>query len=185
VDKGLNSGEILNKGKNSVKENIRAAEGASGNIIKIIGFGNLFMGDDGIGVKVIEELRKQDSLKGANNIEIIDGGTSGVDLIFILKDADKAIIVDAVDAGQEIGEIKVFSYDDIKTVNSKNRPFKSFSMHDMDLAEVFELLKTLNLNKQIMIIGIKPKNIGYSDRLSPEIAEKIPEIINLIKKELQ
>ncbi len=185
MNKDLNSDKVFNPREDSVTADVNAAENANQNFIKIIGFGNLFMGDDGIGVKVIEELKKQDSLKGANNIKIIDGGTSGVDLIFALQDAVKAIIVDAVDAGQEIGEIKVFSLDDIKTVNSKSRPFKSFSMHDMDLVEVFELLKTLKINKSIRIIGIKPKNIGYSDRLSPEIADKIPEIIDLIQKELQ
>lgn len=152
--------------------------------VKIIGFGNLFMGDDGIGIKVIEELKNRDIFRENNNVEIIDGGTSGVDLIFILQNADKAIIIDAVDSGQKIGEISVFSIEDIKEIKRKNKTFKSFSMHDMDLAEVFELIKTLNMNKIIRIIGINPKNIGYSDKLSPEIENKIPEIIKLIEKEI-
>jgi hydrogenase maturation protease len=151
-------------------------------LIKIIGFGNIFMGDDGIGVRVIEELQQQLVFKDNKNIELIDGGTSGIDLIFMLKDVDRAIIIDAVDAGQEIAQIVVFSPHEI--VEFKKKIFKSYSLHDIGLAEAFELVRSLNLNVGIKIIGIKPKNIGYSDKLSPEIEKNIPEIIAKIKEEV-
>src|SRR4030042_5743735 len=82
-------------------------------IIKIIGFGNVYMGDDGIGIRVIEKIKEQGIFAGYDNIEVIDGGTSGVDLIFFLQQADKIIIIDAVDAGQEIGEIVSFNIGEI------------------------------------------------------------------------
>jgi len=151
-------------------------------IIKIIGFGNIFMGDDGIGVRVIEELQLQQVFKDNENIELIDGGTSGIDLVFMLQDAARAIIIDAVDAGQETGQIVVFSLHEI--VEFKKKIFKSYSLHGIDLAEAFELVKSLNLTTDIKIIGIKPKNIGYSDKLSPEIENSIPEIIVKIKGEV-
>ena len=151
-------------------------------IIKIIGFGNIFMGDDGIGVRVIEELQLQQVFKDNENIELIDGGTSGIDLVFMLQDAVRAIIIDAVDAGQEIAQIVVFSLHEI--VEFKKKIFKSYSLHGIDLAEAFELVKSLNLTTDIKIIGIKPKNIGYSDKLSPEIENSIPEIIVKIKGEV-
>ncbi len=151
-------------------------------IIKIIGFGNIFMGDDGIGIRVIEEMTKQQIFKDEEEIEIVDGGTSGVDLIFMLQDVSLAIIIDAVDAGQEIGRIVVFAPHEI--AGFKKQVFKSYSLHDIDLAEAFELVKTLNLPAKIKIIGIKPKHIGYSDKLSPEIENSIPAIIEMIKKEV-
>ncbi len=151
-------------------------------LIKIIGFGNIFMADDGIGVRVIEELQLQQVFKDNENIELIDGGTSGIDLVFMLKDAAKAFIIDAVDAGQEIAQIVVFSLHEI--VGFKKKIFKSYSLHDIDLAEAFELVKSLNLTTDIKIIGIKPKNIGYSDKLSPEIENSIQEIIVKIKEEV-
>ena len=89
-------------------------------MIKIIGFGNIFMGDDGIGVRVIEELQQQQVFKDNENIELIDGGTSGIDLVFMLQDAGKAIIIDAVDAGQEIAQIVVFSPHEIVEFKKKD-----------------------------------------------------------------
>jgi hydrogenase maturation protease len=151
-------------------------------LIKIIGFGNIFMADDGIGVRVIEELQRQQIFKENENIELVDGGTSGIDLIFMLQDTAKAIIIDAVDAGQEIAQIVVFSPHEI--VEFKKKVFKSYSLHDIDLAEAFELVRKLNLHAEIKIIGIKPKKIGYSDKLSPEIETSIPEIIARVKDEV-
>jgi hydrogenase maturation protease len=151
-------------------------------LIKIIGFGNTFMGDDGIGVRVIEELQQQQIFKSNENIELVDGGTSGIDLILMLQNAAKAIIIDAVDAGQKVGQIVVFSPHEIKEF--KKQTFKSYSLHDIDLVEAFELIKTLNIPVDIRIIGIKPKKIGYSDKLSPEIENNIQAIISKIKEEV-
>ena len=162
---------------NKTEENVQ-----NSSLIKIIGFGNIFMGDDGIGVRVIEELQKQETFKDNENIELVDGGTSGVDLIFMLQNAAKAIIIDAVDAGQEIAQIVVFSPQEIKEF--KKKIFKSYSMHDIGLAEAFELVRTLNLPTGIKIIGIKPKEIGYSDKLTPELKNKIPDIIVRVKEEV-
>jgi hydrogenase maturation protease len=160
-----------------IKENV-----PNSSLIKIIGFGNIFMGDDGIGVRVIEELQKQQIFKDNENIELVDGGTSGVDLVFMLQNTCKAIIIDAVDAGQKIAQIVVFSPQEIKEF--KKKIFKSYSLHDIDLAEAFELVKNLNLPTAIKIIGIKPKKIGYSDKLTPEIEKQIPDIITKVKEEV-
>ena len=162
---------------NETEENV-----PNSSLIKIIGFGNIFMGDDGVGVRVIEELQKQQVFKDIENIELVDGGTSGVDLVFMLQNAGKAIIIDAVDAGQKIAQIVVFSPQEIKEF--KKKIFKSYSLHDIDLAEAFELVRTLNLPTAIKIIGIKPKKIGYSDKLTPEIENQIPNIIIKVKEEV-
>ncbi|MCL5771533.1 MAG: hydrogenase maturation protease [Actinobacteria bacterium] len=151
---------------------------------KIIGFGNIYMSDDGIGIKIIDELRKSNFLKNYKNTELIDGGTSAIDLIFIIQESqyNKIIIIDAVDAGQNIGEIVKFKLNDIYEFSGKD--FRSFSLHDLNLAEIFNLIKSLNIKSDITIIGIKPKIIKYGEELSPEIKEKIPEIILKIKEEL-
>jgi len=151
---------------------------------KIIGFGNIFMSDDGIGIKIIEELRKSNFTENYENTVLIDGGTSAIDLIFTIQESesDKVIIIDAVDAGQNTGEVVKFKLNDICEFSGRN--FNSFSLHDLNLAEIFNLMKSLNIKSDITIIGIKPKIIEYGEELSPEIKEKIPEIILKIKEEL-
>ena len=150
-------------------------------IIKIIGFGNVYMGDDGIGIRVIEKIKEQGIFADYGNVEVIDGGTSGVDLIFFLQQADKVIIIDAVDAGQGIGEIVTFNIGEIEDFG--NKVIKSFSFHDINLKEVFELIRALKIEKDLKIIGINPKEVYYGEKLSPQIENKIPQIISMVKKE--
>jgi len=147
--------------------------------IRIIGFGNKYRSDDGIGIRVIEELEKQDFFK---DIEIIDGGTSGTDLIFLAKDCKKIIIVDAIETGRHTDEVVCIKVDDIKEFLKKD--YKSLSLHDLNLSDILKLIKALKINTDISIIGIKPKNIDFGEKLSPEIEDKIPQIISKIKKEI-
>jgi len=146
--------------------------------IKIIGFGNKFRSDDGIGIRIIKELEKLEFFK---DIEIIDGGTSGTDLIFWIKNCEKIIIIDAIDTGQNTGDVINIKVDDIEEFIKKD--YKSLSLHDLNLADVLKLIKALKINTRISIIGIKPKSIDFGDKLSPEIERKIPKIISEIKKE--
>ena len=150
-------------------------------IIKIIGFGNVYMGDDGVGIRVIEKIKEQGIFADYSNVEVIDCGTSGVDLIFFLQQADKVIVIDAVDAGQGIGEVVTFSIGEI--IDFGNKVIKSFSLHDTNLKEVFELIRALKIEKDLKIIGINPKEVYYGEKLSPQIENKIPQIISMIKKE--
>jgi hydrogenase maturation protease len=150
--------------------------------IKIIGFGNVFMSDDALGIRVIEELEKTGFCSDFKNMEIINGSTSGIDLLFTLKNLDIVIIIDAVDAGQLEGEVVKFKLSEM--IDLPCRKVKSFSLHDLSLDEVFAVMKSLRLHPDITIIGIKPKNIMFGDKLSREIECKIPEIITLIRQEV-
>lgn len=145
--------------------------------IKIIGFGNKFRCDDGIGPLVIEELEKLDISKN-KNIEIIDGSTSGSDLILHLKECPRIIIVDALDAGQDSGEVICINEKDIEKFIDKK--MTSLSLHDLDLGDILKVSRALKIKSDITIIGVKPVNIGFGEKLSPGVREKIPEIVSRI-----
>jgi len=159
-------------------KNDSSSSGYAKTDLKIIGFGNKYRSDDGIGIRVVEELGKLDSFR---NIDIIDGGTSGTDLIFLVKDCSKIIIIDAIDAGQNVDDVVNIQISDVEEFIK--RDYKSLSLHDLNLADILKLIKALKINADISIIGVKPKKMDFGDRLSPEIEEKIPEIISLVKKE--
>ncbi|MFQ5586783.1 MAG: hydrogenase maturation protease, partial [Thermodesulfobacteriota bacterium] len=91
----------------------------------ILGLGNLLMGDDGVGVHVINSFQ-QESLP--DGVDIVDGGTGGLDLVDIISGYRRVIVVDAVrgENGSPSG-VRLFSPDDLceKGENS------AYSMHDM------------------------------------------------------
>lgn len=154
----------------------------TGDIIKVIGFGNKFLSDDGIGPFVIEKLEKSELSKN-ENIEIIDLGTSGTDLIFQIKECPRIIIIDALDAGQDAGKVIRIKEKDIE--HFCNEGLMSLSLHDLNLADILKLARAMKLKTDITIIGIKPLNIEFGEELSPEIQEKIPEIISLVDQILK
>ncbi|NYT18825.1 MAG: hydrogenase maturation protease, partial [Methanosarcinales archaeon] len=63
--------------------------------VRIIGCGNILMGDDGVGVRVVEALKKMECgiLEGA---DILDAGVCGLDILNLLEGVDKVIIVDSM-----------------------------------------------------------------------------------------
>ena len=67
----------------------------------VIGLGNPLMGDDGLGLVVLEELRTAYALPP--EIELVDGGTWGMNLLPVIEDADELILIDAIDVGEAPG----------------------------------------------------------------------------------
>ncbi len=147
--------------------------------VTIIGFGNKYRSDDGIGIRVIEELKKLDSFK---EVEVIDGGTSGTDLLFLAKECKKIIIIDAIDIGKDAGQVVCIKASDIEEFIKGD--YKSLSLHDLNLCDVLKIIRELKIDTEILIIGVKPENIGFGESLTPEIEKKIPGIITRIKKEI-
>ena len=62
--------------------------------IAILGFGNPVRSDDGVGVYVINQLKKQ--LGNHGDVSLFDMGTSAFEVLFKLKGHQKIILVDAV-----------------------------------------------------------------------------------------
>ncbi|WXG41420.1 MAG: hydrogenase maturation protease [Candidatus Freyarchaeum deiterrae] len=140
----------------------------------IIGVGNLLLGDEGLGVHIVEELNE---INLPPNVEFFDGGTGGVSILNLMEGADKVIIVDAVLGGGEPGQIYVVDIDRLlKGV------VKFFSLHEMDLLSALRIGKeTGKLPPELVLVGVEPKNYKeYDMDLSPEIKAVIPKVINVI-----
>ncbi|PKP54569.1 MAG: hydrogenase maturation protease [Candidatus Altiarchaeales archaeon HGW-Altiarchaeales-3] len=142
--------------------------------ISIIGIGNIFMGDDGVGASVLE-LLKNESLPG--NVSIINKGTRGLSLIHTLAEFDIAIIIDAVDFGGKPGETCCFTPGDVKST----KQISGLSTHECDLLTVIELSKKLDeCPGKIIIMGIQPSSMAPTGELSPSIKMKLHEIVKSV-----
>jgi len=140
--------------------------------VGIIGLGNPLRKDDGIGLILLDKLRKNSS-KLPDSFHFIDGGTGGLNLIHILSDYKIIILLDAVNFGGNVGDSKFFKTSVFKLKeNSKN-----FSTHEHNFIKVIELAKKLEYSSDlILIFGIQPKNISFGYELSKELKENITKI---------
>ncbi len=145
--------------------------------ILILGIGNILLRDEGVGVHVIEKMQNTPL---PEDVELVDGGTAGVDLLDMLAERKKVIVIDAVQADCEPGTILRFTADEL------TQPDRiGMSLHELGLGEALKMTKQLGCAPQdVVVFGIKPKDISCGLELSEQIAESIPKVVELVAAEI-
>jgi len=146
--------------------------------IMVVGIGNLLMQDEGVGVHAINQLAQ---MSFPQNVEIIDGGTHSYDLVEFFCQADNLIIIDAMKAGGEPGTIYRAPFDELGLKPDENIT----SLHEMHFVEAMYLVRLLGYDPEVMVFGVEPQNIGLSLDLTPQVAEKVPRLVELVKEEVE
>jgi len=142
--------------------------------IVIIGVGNLLLKDEGVGVQVIHVLKEKNNFP--ENVELVDAGTAALDVLQMLGEVDQLIVIDAVKGGCAPGTIYKFKPGDIRSTNRATT-----SLHQLGFIEALSIVEKLGkAPKNVTIIGIEPGEIDIGLELSPEIAAKVPKIIQLV-----
>ncbi len=149
--------------------------------IRILGCGNPLVGDDGIGIHVIERLKKIQS-ELPDDVELIDAGVCGLDLLNMMEGAGKIIIVDAVEGAGNAGSVHRFGLDDIRGSTSTDM----VSIHETCLADVLSIAEHVQeMPESLVIFGIE---IEKSDELSLSLSDRLQdsanEVVKLILDEL-
>jgi len=143
--------------------------------VLILGIGNYLMGDDGVGVHVINLLKKE---KLPEYVEVVDGGTNGLNLLNFIEGKDIVIIIDSIDLKKTPGEIIILKNEEIK------KYFRlKCSVHDIGLVDLLDTATLLNiLPKSIILVGVQPDKISLQTELSETVRKSVPKIIDNIKK---
>jgi len=146
--------------------------------VRILGCGNELMGDDGLGIRALKYF------EGLQGVECVDAGVGGLDIMPLLLDAEKIIIIDAVRFGNEPGTIYRLTPEDLPA-----NPNVIISMHDLGLLDVLRLaerLYTERLCGDIVIYGVEIKSTEqFDDRLTPAVQEALEEVRNRVFNELE
>jgi hydrogenase maturation protease len=145
----------------------------------ILGVGNYLMSDDGLSVHVLERLQADNLIP--DNIQMIDGGTCGLDLLQYLEGISNLIIIDAVKTRNGIpGSIIRLEGNQVPVYLSLK-----ISPHDIGLPDLLATAKLRDLYpEKIVVFGIQPASLELGVELSPEVASKVDELIELIQREV-
>ncbi|MGB2807133.1 MAG: HyaD/HybD family hydrogenase maturation endopeptidase [Sedimentisphaerales bacterium] len=145
--------------------------------ILILGIGNILLRDEGVGVRVIEQMQK---IPLPDDVELVDGGTAGADLLDVLAERKKVIVIDAVQADCEPGIVLRFSADDLTRPNGNG-----MSLHELGLGEALTMTKQLGCEpKEVVVFGIKPMDISCGLELSEEISSSVLKVVDLVLAEI-
>ena len=128
--------------------------------ILVLGVGNILFTDEGVGVRVVEELIN--NYEFTENVSLMDGGTLGSKLMAPIMDADFLIVVDAVLGGDEPGSVYKLRGDDLRS----SLAFKN-SLHDTDLVDTLAQCELLGNRPESIVIGIEPFDFKTMSRRYP------------------
>lgn len=147
--------------------------------ILVIGMGNVLMRDEGIGVRAVEELDARYHL--SDNVRVIDGGTTGMELFEPMRHADCLIVADAVNADAPPGTL-------VRIANEEINAFfqTKLSNHQLGLSDLLALLAFKGETpRHLAIIGMVPHVLDNQLGLSEPAAAGLDEMVGMLVAELQ
>ena len=147
----------------------------------ILGMGNKFFGDDGVGIIIAEKL--SEILKDQKNIAVEETNWGGFRIIDLLSGYKNAIVVDALKTGKmPVGYIHNLDYKDL--IHS----VRMVSFHDVNFATAVEFAKEIGrpMPENITVFAIEVEETDhFSETLTPKVMEAIDICIQMIMEEIK
>ncbi|MFE8152159.1 HyaD/HybD family hydrogenase maturation endopeptidase [Brenneria goodwinii] len=148
--------------------------------ILVLGIGNLLLSDEAVGVRIIEALERR--YRFSPEIDIVDGGTSGMELMEAMADRDHLIVADAVLTGQAPGTLSVLRDNEVPALFTRK-----ISPHQLGLSDVLMALRlTDEFPRQLTLVGVEPESldvhIGLTETVSQAIAPALGQIITALRQ---
>ena len=145
--------------------------------ITLIGVGNEYRSDDGLGPLVARELRR----RGCVEVTIREAPGDGGSLLAFMDDCDALLLVDAVDAATEPGTIR-------RVDGSHERVSRTTfptSTHGLGVAEAVETARVLGkLPETVMLYGIEACSFDQGKGLSEPVLRSVPELIRMLEEDI-
>jgi hydrogenase maturation protease len=151
--------------------------------VLVAGIGNVFLGDDGFGVEVVQRLAGRTFRPG---VTVRDYGIRGFDLAFSLVDgADVTILVDATARGGAPGTLYTIE-PEIPAPGKEDAP-QSLATHGLDPVQVLKMAQTLGGTlKRVILVGCEPETFGPDNEghmgLSAPVDAAVTEAIRIIEE---
>lgn len=147
--------------------------------ILVGGIGNVFLGDDGFGVEVVQRLRGRSLPPG---VEVVDFGIRGIDLAYALTEYEAAILVDAAARGSSPGTLYVLE-------PHVEPGTAGVQMHSMTPEQVLRWLPPGSAPRLLRIVGCEPATFGPEGTghrgLSAPVQAKVDEAVGLVERLVQ
>jgi hydrogenase maturation protease len=149
----------------------------------VLGIGNILLKDEGVGVHVAQAMAAQAAEQGSpppEEVEILDGGTSGADLLEVIANRQRVIVIDAVQAAGKPGTILRFTGEDLARKTNV-----SLSLHDLGLLETLQMAGHLGCApREVIIFGVVPQDFSPGLEMTDKVAAAVPKVIELVRAEL-
>ena len=136
--------------------------------ITVLGIGNTILSDEGFGVRVVEFLKNNYIFP--DNVQLLDGGTLGVELMHFVVGTSKLLIIDSIDGGKSEGEIFHLRGEEIL-----NHFTQKISVHEVGIQDILTMLEITGKKIPcVELLGAQPYSLDVGTNLTPSMQKLIP-----------
>jgi hydrogenase maturation protease len=151
--------------------------------ILVAGIGNIFLGDDGFGVEVAQQLSRRNL---PSSVRVADFGIRGFDLAYALQDGyEITILIDAFPHGQQPGTVSVIE-PDLHDPDASLAQINFVEPHAMNPMNVLRMATAMHGPlKRVLLIGCEPATFGGEDGkmgLSPAVENGMHEAVKVVER---
>ena len=142
----------------------------------ILGLGNLLLGDEGFGIHALKTI--QAKLSVSDEVEYIDGGVMGLELLPVVESCRYLLVLDAIDAKKPPGTLIELEKANIPLLGASH-----LSEHQIGFQEVLGMARWRDALPDYMhLIGVQPSSLVIGVDLSPEVEVRLLDVTLRAKK---
>jgi len=147
--------------------------------ILVLGVGNVLLTDEGVGVRALKEIERQYTFP--KNVELLDGGTAGIELLRHIRNRDCLIIIDCMKCSQDPGTVVRVEGNDVPA-SFRTR----ISPHQLGLSDLLAAaMLTDELPKKLVLYGVEPESIDIGLDLTDRVEASLEKLTGAVLDELR
>ena len=144
----------------------------------VLGLGNVILSDEGLGVRAAQRLLADPRLPGW--VEVVDGGTLGLELLSMAAGARRMLVLDAVDLEAVPGTLYRFDRDDLRSL------IQGSTAHQLGVADLLAALRMLDREPdEVVLLGLQPECLRLGTELTPVVAAALDHLVEAALNELR
>ena len=138
----------------------------------IVGIGNYIMTDDSAGIHAVNALRE--SYTFPDGVELIDGGTKGIELLPYLEDCRRLMLIDAVDFREPPGTVKIIESNDMQAFLDLK-----FSVHQIGIPDMLFALEFKGIKPpEMCLVGIQPASLEMGTDMTESVSAGFGDLLD-------
>lgn len=148
--------------------------------VRVLGLGNVLMGDDALGPWVIHALEA--GYVFPEGVELVEIGTPGLDLVPYVAGPGGVLLVDTVKSGGTPGELRFYDQEQLFRLPPQPR----LSPHDPGLTEALLAVTLADTPPSfVKLVGVIPESVAMGVALSPALRAALPRVVEAVIEELR
>lgn len=141
--------------------------------VLVVSLGNVLMKDEGIGVHLLEALRRN----APEGLEFLDSGNSGMRILHSLEGRRRVLFLDCAFMDLPPGSMRVFTPAEVRT----RKVLPRLSLHEGDLMQTLEMAERLGiLPPEVILVGFQPGSVEPGEGLSPPLRERFDSYVKAL-----